>query len=178
MRCCNSCGILACNKDQVKVSSDGTSWYSQENMDRLWENARTMGRFLICHSTDPTASEYEGESGIHKGKETACLGYTVWVFIHIKLFEHASSLTKGDPYARYVKLVGKDQAMSVRAMGEMAFDMVAGKTGFGFGMLIPRSIEESRNLRFPTGFYKTVELYNSIFPTLQCTNHAETVIQE
>jgi hypothetical protein len=155
--CCNSCGMLTCNNDLSKKCESEFPWYSQENMDRLWENVQDSGQYLICHSTDPNAKKYEGEEGIKPGNEMACIGFTFWVYMHIKIFEHLES------YGKYKNAVGHKVALSRRVLGDMIFDMAIGNTSmYGNGLKIPRAMSEERELRVPSGFEKTVKLFSEI----------------
>jgi hypothetical protein len=162
-KCCNTCGMLACNKDKKTPEGSTEDWYSQANVDRLWKDCKSSGQFLICHSTDPNAADYGGNPKIKAGKETACLGLTLWIFMHIKVFEISAKCD----FKRYIKLVGKGVAMSQPAMAEAAFNFAKGSTGFGLkgplkGLLIPQYINEDREIVFPTGFDKVRELYQQV----------------
>lgn len=154
-KCCNSCAMLTCNKGKERGVSG--EWYTQKNMDRIWESARSKGNLLICHSTDSNAQQYDGEEGIKPGNEKACLGFLLWVYMHLKIYEHLGS------YAKYRNAVGYSVAMTTGAMGEFAFDIARGTTALiGKGMSIPHSIDEDRTLVYPTGFERTIKLFNQI----------------
>lgn len=161
-KCCNSCAFLKLNlgnqnppPEEVNDKSqvNDTQWYSQENIDRLWQETRSVGTFLTCHSTDP---RYYAKS---KNKLTACLGFTFCIYMHIKIFE------KYENFKKYIKAVGKDVAMDQKAMAEAAFCMALGYADLFKQMKIPLDISEDRKLTFPTGFEKTIAEFKTIMPS-------------
>lgn len=151
MNCCNSCAFLEENKDKpnkILRECDNMEWYSQENLDRLWRDARKYGQFLSCHSTDPT---YIGEKS---KKFLACTGFTMAVFMHVKILEGVDV-----DYHKYVEIVGTDNAIPFKAMGELAFSLVTKRADLLGKMKIPDEISEVRQMRYPTGFEKVIEAY-------------------
>lgn len=169
-RCCNSCGMLTCNKDKERRADETElNWYSQENIDRLWLDGMKTGQYLVCHSTDPNAAEYGGDPGIKKGIAQACLGYTVWVFIHIKIYEHFLNSYPKTALRDYTNVVGKKIAIPRYSMMKLAMDFAMGFTGFGpkmGGMSIPREIQEGRQLVWPTGFDKVRAKFAELYPNM------------
>ena len=163
MICCKTCGCLKENLDNPSPEGSGIEWYSQENIDRLWAEARNSGDFLICHSTDPNAPDYGGKQNIKKGKETACLGITLWIYMHITVFGAQANCK----YPKYRKLVGKEVSMDQQAMAKAALNMHMSTTGLSKngpfrGLLIPTSIQEEREIIYPTGFKKVRELFEEV----------------
>lgn len=164
-KCCNSCAFLNCNlgkpnpapeniNDKSQVTD--TQWYAQENIDRLWQDNRDVGTFLTCHSTDP---RYYAKD---KNKMTACLGFVLCIYMHIKIFEVKGG-ERGN-FNNYIKAVGKNVAMTRRAMYEAAFMMATGYADLFRQMKIPLDISEDRKLVFPTGFEKTIKEFKAINP--------------
>lgn len=161
--CCNSCAFLRINFGKPNPSPEDVNdksqvsdiqWYSQENIDRLWQDNRNAGMFLTCHSTDPT---YYAKD---KKKLTACLGFVLCIYMHIKIYESCNCSFK-----RYIKKVGEDVAMTQRGMGEAAFSMAMGYADLFKQMKIPDTISENRPLIFPTGFEKTISAFKKISPS-------------
>lgn len=159
--CCNSCGFHKSNVGKTRQGID-VNWYSQENLDRLWDALKMSGHWLICHSTDPAAHTYGGDKGIKKGKEQVCIGAQWLVYMHIKIMEHFDF-----KYGAYVKAVGKNVAMSQRALCEMTFDMAIGQSSIFGGAKLAKSIDgsDAEQLVYPSGFEKTVKLFNKIMGT-------------
>lgn len=166
-KCCSTCGMLESNrgKETPKGGTSNIDWYSQENMNRLWESTRKYGEYLICHKTDSNPDQNGGVENIKKGRETACVGLATWIFMHIKIYEVSAKLK----YNTYKRLVGPNVAIDQLAMGKLALNMAHGTTGFTTqrdsifsGMLIPRAFDQKQEIRFPDGFAKTVELFNEI----------------
>lgn len=150
--------MLPCNADKVIVNeATGTDWYSQENMDRLWNDARESGKFLVCHSTDKDAATYGGDLNVKTEKKKVCLGFTVWVFMHIKVYESVKC-----SFTKYQKAVGLDVAMSKWAMGEAAFSIQLGNASLLGTLPIAREFDPTQELRYPTGFEKTIQLFKKI----------------
>lgn len=156
---CPTCPFLAANKDKPTPTGfkceavNETDWYSQENIDGVWNITRhNPVVFLSCHTTDP---DYYGKEG---GKVYACVGATLLVFMHIKIFEKAGS------YQNYIKVVGPDIAMSQKAMAEKAFALMLGRTSpLWGGMLLPDTLTlDIDTVRFPTGFKNSVKEFRKI----------------
>lgn len=163
--CCKSCGFLVCNKGKANPNEGSEiNWYSQENIDRLWNEMRGSGIFLICHSTDSNAKEYGGHEGIQKGKEKVCMASTLLVYMHIAIYEHIVTISQKRDWQRYQNAVGKNVAFKDRmCMMEAVFTFGIGRTGLLGGAVIDKNINiDSEALTFPTGFEKTVALFNEI----------------
>lgn len=165
-KCCGSCAFLKCNfgkpnpapeniNDKTQVND--TQWYTQENIDRLWKENQDVGTFLTCHSTDP---RYYAKD---KNKLTACLGFVLCTYMHVKIFEVRGG-EKGT-FNNYIKAVGKKVAMKRHAMFNAAFSMATGYADLFQQMKIPLDISEDRKLIFPTGFEKTIAEFKAIVPS-------------
>lgn len=162
-KCCNSCAYLKCNFGKPNPSPEDvndksqvndTMWYSQANIDRLWQDNRDIGTFLTCHSTDP---KYYAKD---KKKLTACLGFTFCIYMHIKIYEAV-----GADFKKYTKAVGKKVAMTQRGMFEAAFSMATGYADLFKEMRIPLEMNENRKFVYPTGFENTIAEFKKIVPS-------------
>lgn len=157
-KCCGSCAFLKCNAgkpnpDPTTLNDPAMScenWYTQQNIDRIWNLTRQKGNFLTCHSTDPS---YYGKK---EKQMTACLGFTLAVFMHIKIFELIGSFQK------YRQAVGYKVAMDRGAMFEAAISMSMGRADLFGKMKIINEISESRPMLFPTGFEKTLSKFQEL----------------
>jgi hypothetical protein len=152
---CATCPFLEANRgkptptDFKCVEQNETDWYSQENIDGIWEVTRKEPiAFLSCHSTDP---DYYGKEG---NPIYACFGAVLMVYLHIKIFEH-----EGGSYSKYVKVVGKKYAMGQRAMLEKAMAIKFGVTSpLWGGMIIPDTMRIVMNeMRWPSGFGSAIK---------------------
>lgn len=157
-KCCGSCCFPIKNTDLPNPK--GQNWYDQSNLDRVWNESKGTGQFLMCHQTDPKAAQYGGKNS-RKGMEDthACVGLAFAVFMHIKIFEKLES------YPKYVKAVGKKVAMSKIGLGEAVISFCMGKCSlFSTAMRLPTAIEDPINsLRLPSGFEKTVNKFNEFY---------------
>lgn len=116
-------------------------WYSTKNITRLWKKALSTGTPMLCHSSDPNASEYGGRDA-KKGIERVCLGLLIPIFKHIKYQEDL--LKKGFLGANlnrlYRQKAGK-YPMSKRAVSEWLMMFAFGRTDLMGGLEIPRVID-------------------------------------
>lgn len=156
-KCCGTCCFPI--KNTHKPNPEGQNWYDQANLDRVWNDCRDTGCFLMCHQTDPNAVHYGGKSS-KKGMEQShtCVGHAFAVFMHIKIFEKLES------YPKYVKAVGKNVAMSRIGMGEAVISFSMGKCClFSTAMRLPSALEDPINsLRLPSGFEKTLTKFREV----------------
>jgi len=151
---CATCPFLEANRgkptptDFKCVEQNETDWYSQENIDGVWEvSRRDPIAFLSCHSTDP---DYYGKEG---NPMYACFGNVFAIFLHIKIFEKEGS------YKNYVKVVGRKNAIDRHVMAEKALAFKLGRTSpMWGGMIIPDAMRITLNaMRWPSGFDKMVQ---------------------
>jgi hypothetical protein len=157
---CPTCPFLAVNKDKPNPTGfkceaeNETQWYSQENIDGVWEKTR-LGpiMFLSCHTTDP---DYFGRED---GKIYACMGGTLSILMHLRIFEKYAG-----NYDNYVKTVGEDVAMSRAAIKEKLLALSIGRTSPLWGsMYLPENLHVHLDaFRWPTGFKRTVKEFKKI----------------
>lgn len=158
---CATCPFLEANRgkptptDFKCVEQNQTDWYSQENIDGIWQVMRSQPiQFLSCHSSDPDYYGKEDSNIIH-----VCAGGSLFVYMHIMIYEH-----EGGNYDNYVKVVGKEVAMSLMTMAEKCFALKTGRTSpLWGGMVLPSSVTlDIENVHWPTGFKNVVKQFKKI----------------
>lgn len=157
---CATCPFLECNRNRPTptdfkcVEDNETDWYSQANIDGVWEVMRTSPiTFLSCHSTDP---DYYGKDG---HPIFACVGATLGVYIHLAILDSVKV------YPKYVEIVTPQIAMLQKVMLEKAVAFAKGHTSIHWGgMKIAPTINADLSLiRWPTGFEPTIQFFKTIY---------------
>lgn len=119
------------------LEAGGEDWYAEANLRRIWEGLKTE-HWLMCHSSDPTATDYGG--ALHSpGKERICAGELVAVMKHLKLFEkllleHPDE--RGVPYRLYKKEAGR-AALKFETIVQLVMAVSIGRTHMFGGLPFP-----------------------------------------
>ena len=147
---CATCPFLEANRHKPTPTDfefNETEWYSEENIKGIWEHMRSSAiEFLSCHSTDP---DYYGKDD---KPMYACVGAASAIYLHLKVYELTGS------YKKYVSIVGRENAIPFKVLGQKAFAFVIGKTDPSWGnMILPRALALDMNaMRWPNGFKKVL----------------------
>jgi hypothetical protein len=151
-KCCHTCCYPRKNSSKVQIDSTGNNWYSQENIDRVWNQGRYTGIFLMCHQTDPHASDYGGKDSKRGFQEThACVGFAFFVYMHVRIWGSVNGNT-----IQYQAIVGEEVAMSQKAIAETILSFRMGRSALLGGMYLPTELKDDPDqLQYPTGFEKT-----------------------
>lgn len=120
-------------------------WYSTKNLARLWNGGLKRGEGMICHATDPNATEYGGKA-CAPGNERLCVGALAVVMLHLKWFEgllkREPELKPSESMKRYRAAAGK-YPMPRDGMLGWAWQFGLGRTDIMGGLTIPRSLTPS-----------------------------------
>lgn len=161
---CATCPFLECNRgkptptDHNSVEQNETDWYSQKNIDGIWNVTRKANfAFLSCHSNDP---DYYGKEG---KPLYACVGSALLVLMHIKIFETVHD------YFKYAMLVGPEVAMDSQPLFAKKIALANGRTNKQWSdtMILPQYFEFNlEQMRFPTGFEASKSIFKHILKKL------------
>lgn len=118
-------------------------WYSKKNLIRLWRDGLRKGNAMICHSTDPNASQYGGKNAV-PGIEKICTGSLAALFQHLKFIEQLikKGLSPREVQKQYREKAGA-YPLTKEGQASWAWNFAIGKTDFPIGTDIPRSVDPS-----------------------------------
>ena len=160
---CLTCPFLERNRgkptptDFKCVAENEMDWYTQENIDGVWEVMRHDGdKFLSCHSTDP---DYYGKEG---KPIYVCVGASIAVYAHLLILQRVKH------WETYVETVGEQVALDRDVIWTKYRVLALGQTSDEWGdMLVAKTFEfDYDEFRWPSGFEKTIEFCkkNNLLP--------------